>query len=718
MASGSVSGQTSIGDLSTVTIAGTATVNIASATLAFQGDTSSSTKLHITSATQSVNVSGTLDGSVALSAALSAEIPPLPELEWSGTFKDDISGSSFGTPQYQLQEPTAGSILSDLGSQLSSALADFSPLGSLEPQLDEPLPLINESIAQITGLDNQLPEFPTLASLDLDPSNAISALESLGIEINDGNTSPAALATMVDNLLHGQEVDLLSWSNSGDVQLASDNVTIPIYDLGLPGIISADLDATFGASASLSYQLGFGLDTCGLWIQAGSGIGLNFNLEAGIQGELEVLGSPLVQAGGTIGFDISPSTSLSQDPYSSVVGRVYATDLYTFGPDLAQDYQDALNDAIQGSITGTVYASINLGVVSGSTSYTIDIPVFNLTHNAIWPGASSSASSTPESWPQLTDSANGIVTFSDTTPGSNNDDVALSEGPNGSLTVTWKGHKALLGDQGANGPDSETIPDPNIPGLSQAVTSFDFDAGGGQDTLTTGQGFDIPIVAIASPNQSNPVYFDGGDASSTLIGGGGNDTLVGGGGADFIQAGTGNDLIVGGQEGSTLIGGSGIDSIYGGPGSDVIYGGSGLFYIDGGGGNDTIYGGQGHAETVNGVLTYPVIHGGDGHVLIIDMSAATANLDHYPTGGPVAGAFSGFGIDPFNSSITIGPTQDDANTHRDLRRWRQRHDLWRLGRRSDRGRLGSERDLWRRRQRLDQGRVRRRHALRRRRATT
>ena len=68
MASGSVSGQTSIGDLSTVTIAGTATVNIASATLAFQGDTSSSTKLHITSATQSVNVSGTLDGSVALSS--------------------------------------------------------------------------------------------------------------------------------------------------------------------------------------------------------------------------------------------------------------------------------------------------------------------------------------------------------------------------------------------------------------------------------------------------------------------------------------------------------------------------------------------------------------------------------------------------------------------------------------------------------------------------
>ena len=75
----------------------------------------------------------------------------------------------------------------------SRALADFSPLGALEPQLDEPLPLINESIAQITGLDNQLPEFPTLASLDLDPSNAISALESLGIEINDGNTSPAVL---------------------------------------------------------------------------------------------------------------------------------------------------------------------------------------------------------------------------------------------------------------------------------------------------------------------------------------------------------------------------------------------------------------------------------------------------------------------------------------------------------------------------------------------
>ena len=400
-----------------------------------------------------------------------------------------------------------------------------------------------------------------------------------------------------------------------------------------------------------------------MWIQAGSGIGLNFNLEAGIQGELEVLGSPLVQAGGTIGFDISPSTSLSQDPYSSVVGRVYATDLYTFGPDLAQDYQDALNDAIQGSITGTVYASINLGVVSGSTSYTIDIPVFNLTHNAIWPGASSSASSTPESWPQLTDSANGIVTFSDTTPGSNNDDVVrYPEGPNGSLTVTWKGHKAASRRPGRQWARLRNHPGPEYPRPLAGRHELRLRCRRGPGHAHDRPGIRYPHRCHSQPQPDNPVYFDGGDASSTLIGGGGNDTLVGGGGADFIQAGTGNDLIVGGQEGSTLIGGSGIDSIYGGPGSDVIFGGSGLFYIDGGGGNDTIYGGQGHAETVNGVLTYPVIHGGDGHVLIIDMSAATANLDHYPTGGPVAGAFSGFGIDPFNSSITIGPTQDDANT--------------------------------------------------------
>ncbi len=556
-----MSGQTSIGDLADVSITGTGSLNITSATLAFQGDKSNPTELHITSTGQSIGVTGNIVGSLQLSATLGAEIPPLPELDWTGTFQDSINGTTFGTPQYQLQEPSAGSILSALGSQLLDSLADFSPLGSLESQLEEPLPLVNESIAQLTGLNAHLPKFPSISLGSLDPSNAISVLESLGIEINDGNTSPAALATMINNLLHGQYVDLVSWSKSGDVPLLDFSATIPIFSLGVPGIVSAEIDATFGADADLKYQLGFGLDTNGFWIQARSGIGLDFDLNAGIEGQVEIFGIPLASAGGNIGFDISPSVSLSPDPYSNVPGRDYVSDLMSFGPNLGQDLLDAMSESLEGSLTGTLYASLDLLFFSFSASFGINIPVFDFQHNPIWPGQTSPGSTAPPSWP-VTDTG-GVVTFSDTTSGANNDDLALSEGPNGSLTITWKGHKSPV--QGANGPDSMTFPN---------ATSFKLYANGGQDQLTSAQGFDIPIFATASPGQSSPVYFQGGNANSTLIGGGGNDTLVGGGGDDFIQAGSGNDLISGGQKASTLIGGSGADTIYGGAGNDVIDGGS------------------------------------------------------------------------------------------------------------------------------------------------
>ncbi len=96
-----------------------------------------------------------------LTATLGAQVPPLPELDWTGTFTDNISGSTFQPPQFQLSEPSAGSILSAIGSEFLGSLSDFSLLGSLGSALEDPLPLVNESIAQITGLDEYLPKLPS-----------------------------------------------------------------------------------------------------------------------------------------------------------------------------------------------------------------------------------------------------------------------------------------------------------------------------------------------------------------------------------------------------------------------------------------------------------------------------------------------------------------------------------------------------------------------------
>ncbi len=56
-----------------------------------------------------------------------------------------------------LLEPSASSLLSSLGSLLFSLGDGIPVLGTLSNTLNKPLPLINESIAQLTGLDNYLP---------------------------------------------------------------------------------------------------------------------------------------------------------------------------------------------------------------------------------------------------------------------------------------------------------------------------------------------------------------------------------------------------------------------------------------------------------------------------------------------------------------------------------------------------------------------------------
>jgi hypothetical protein len=219
-ASGSVTGSASIGNLANVTIAGTVSLNIASASVNFT-TAETDQKLHITSSTTSIATVGNVNGSVQLGASLDAEVPPLGQIPWSATFVDNIVNGKVGSPTYQLHEPSASTILSGLAAQFLGSLSDFSLLGSLETELDKPLPLLGESIAEITGLDVHLPKIPSLGDLGLasiDPSNVIGTLEqSLGIQVNDGNISDAALATMMDNLLHGQQVDLLSWSTSGTV---------------------------------------------------------------------------------------------------------------------------------------------------------------------------------------------------------------------------------------------------------------------------------------------------------------------------------------------------------------------------------------------------------------------------------------------------------------------------------------------------------------------
>ena len=185
-------------------------------------------------------------------------------------------------------------------------------LGSLSNTLNKPLPLIDESIAQLTGLDHYLPSLPSLPS-------GFSNLMPGTYDLAGGTLTVDVTQTTICQFLHGKDVSLISWHASGDVNLVDKDITVPILSLGVPDIASVELDATFGIHALLDYDIGFGLDGHGFYALAGTPtdptLGLSFGVTAGVQGQLEVFGFPLAEAGGDLGFSVTPYVDPDVRPY-------------------------------------------------------------------------------------------------------------------------------------------------------------------------------------------------------------------------------------------------------------------------------------------------------------------------------------------------------------------------------------------------------------------
>ena len=414
-ATNGLTGTIAVGDLSTVNVTATAGVSF-TGTLGLQA-TASETDGKLRAADLTSNLSqvatGGVNGSANINAALSAQLFGLPNVTWTGTLTDAVTNNALQAPVVSLQEPSASSLLSSLGSSLFS-LGDGIPiLGPLSSTLNQPLPLIGKSISQLTGLSNHLPSLPSLPSgfTDLNGSHPLAG----------GTLTVNVTQATIDEFLRGQQVSLVSWQASGDVTLANDNLTIPIFSLGVPDIASLDIDATFGIHASLHYDVGFGLDGHGFYALAGTPtdptLGLSFGVTAGLQGQVEVFGIPLAEAGGDLGFSVTPYVTLAAPPVSvdpaTDPSKVYFSDLTLFGKDPASDLLDDTSAGIAGDFTGDVYAKINLLFFSIGFNWGISIPVFNYERSPTWPSPTGSGPGvTP--WPNVTQNG-GVVTFNGTT---------------------------------------------------------------------------------------------------------------------------------------------------------------------------------------------------------------------------------------------------------------------------------------------------------------
>ena len=152
-----LSGTLDIGDLANVSATATAGVSF-TGTLGLQATAADTDgKLRTTDLTSNLSkvVTGGVSGSATVNVSqFDAQLFGLPDITWSGVISKSMLNNAMQPESDSLQEPSPSSLLSSLGSSLFSLGDGIPVLGSLSNTVNQPLPLIGESIAQLTGLDS------------------------------------------------------------------------------------------------------------------------------------------------------------------------------------------------------------------------------------------------------------------------------------------------------------------------------------------------------------------------------------------------------------------------------------------------------------------------------------------------------------------------------------------------------------------------------------
>ena len=162
---------------------------------------------------------------------------------------------------------------------------------------------------------------PTLPSLPSDLSSLNGTYPDF--EGTGGTLTVNVTPTTIDQFVHGQAVQpgLLGGTRVASTFVDDESHNSDLLVWGCPTSPAEEIDATFGIHATLQYDVGFGLDGHGFWIRAGNAsdptLGLSFGVTAGLQGQVEVFGFPLADAGGDIGFSVTPYVTLTAPPWAA-----------------------------------------------------------------------------------------------------------------------------------------------------------------------------------------------------------------------------------------------------------------------------------------------------------------------------------------------------------------------------------------------------------------
>lgn len=502
-----------------------------------------------------------LGGQISLSDAhFSAKLPVLGSIQWSGSWNANYVNDhwSYATPT--IQTPSAESLLANIANGLLTAKNDFPFLGGVADKLAEKFPVIDVSIGDVLGVNQQLGWL--LQSTQGGQGSIRSRLSSLGIEVNIPENATAA-AQMMHDLVAGERVDLISFAVEGSSEWGTTE-TIPLAKIPA-GIGTIDVSANVGAGFAFTYSVGMGVDTMGIYLDQNTHVGIHGKAHFGFTGEFKlagllnigsIYGGAKAQAGIDIGlYDPDPSD-----------GKVYLDEIFD-GNNLLDSFMAALDVNANADLYGYVGAELKLLIIR-KTLFHEEFHVGQLWSSGQEHTLVTTHRKRPavgEATIALPRTADGAVIIEG---GDGDDRITLSK-EGGLVKVVWLGHgQALLED----------------------VTAVRFNGRGGNDRLQASEDFDIRIEA--NGGEGDDVLI-GGAADDQLDGGTGDDRLDGRGGNDTLNGNEGDDRLLGGQGFDRLYGGSGDDWLDGGIGNDVLYGGSGDDYLIGGNGDDRLFGEQG-----------------------------------------------------------------------------------------------------------------------------
>jgi Ca2+-binding RTX toxin-like protein len=210
------------------------------------------------------------------------------------------------------------------------------------------------------------------------------------------------------------------------------------------------------------------------------------------------------------------------------------------------------------------------------------------------------------------------------------------------------------------------------------MSSADFSAEGGDDTLFAGAGNDWVLAGGGDD------FVDAGPGDDVVFGGAGNDVILGQDGNDVLAGDSmhpnldaslhGDDYLSGGAGDDRMWGGGGSDYLDGGDGNDVLVGDGedvpepfqGDDYLEGGEGDDELYGNGGN-DTLSGGPGSDRLYGGMGDDTYLDVGPGDVIADIQGHSTIILAAANGVadGLSPTVATTpdsTLGIALDDGST--------------------------------------------------------